>query len=63
MIRFPALILLALAVAFLLGYYRGQTHPALWRALTTALLFSCMWWGTHYSAVWLWRLIERYRRG
>ena len=48
MIRFLALILLALAVAFLLGYYSSQMPPALWRALTTTLLFSYMWWGTHY---------------
>ena len=61
MIRLPALILLALAAAFALGYYSEQLPPALWRALTTTLLFSSMWWGTHYSTVWIGRLMERYR--
>ena len=59
--RAALLILAALAVSFLLGYYSSQLYPALWVALTTALLFSVMWWGTHYSTVWLGRLIKRYR--
>ena len=61
MIRLPALVLLALAAAFALGYYSSQIPPALWRALVTTLLFSCLWWGTHYSTVWLGRLMKRYR--
>jgi len=61
MAKISVLLLLSLTVSFALGYYSSQMPPALWRALTTILLFSGMWWGTHYSTVWLGRLMERYR--
>ena len=61
MMKLAALLLTPLATAFALGYYSSQIHPSLWVALVTVLVFSCMWWGTHYSTVWLGQLMERYR--
>ena len=61
MVRIVGLLIAALAVSFALGYYSSQMPPALWRALVTILIFSCMWWGTHYTTVWLGRLMKRYR--
>ena len=59
--KLAALLLIPLAVSFALGYYSSCMHPALWVALVTTLLFSSMWWGTHFSTKWLGRLMERYR--
>ena len=55
------LILSSLAVSFLLGYFADSLHPAVYRAMVTTWLFSCLWGGTHYSTVWLGRHMERYR--
>ena len=40
--KLAALLLIPLAVSFALGYYSSQLHPALWVALVTTLVFSCM---------------------
>ena len=53
------LALLLLAAAFALGYYSSQLHPALLVALVTTLIFSVMWWGTHWVSKWLERQTRR----
>jgi len=42
MLRLLTYTLLPMAAAFALGYYSEQLHPALWVALVTTLVFSCM---------------------
>jgi len=59
MLRLLTYTLLALAVSFALSYYSSQMHPALWRGLVMTLVFSCMWWGTHWVSKWLERQIRR----
>jgi hypothetical protein len=59
MAKLTVLLLVPLAVSFALGYYREQAHPALWRALVTTLMFSAVWWGTHWVSKWLERQIRR----